>query len=161
MGLPPRRTVRAVLYANEENGLRGGHAYRDTHKDELARHVAAIESDSGGGRARGLGVKAGEGGEAMLRDLLSPSLAPVGAARIRAGGGGADISPLEEFGVPMLELDPDTTHYFDWHHTMADTLDKIEPTELQHATAVLAAATWLIADAPATLPRVPPKPKAP
>lgn len=160
-GPAPRRTVRAVLYANEENGLRGGKAYRDAHKDELPRHVAAIESDSGGGRALGFGVTAGEGGDSALRELLVPVLAPIGAARIRAGGGGADISVLEEFGVPLLELEPDTTHYFDWHHTVADTLDKIEPAELQHAAAALVAATWMLADSPTVLPRPIPKPKAP
>ena len=155
-GPAPRRTVRAVLFANEENGLRGGRAYREAHATELARHVAAIESDSGAGRARYLSVTAGEGGAAALRDLLAGILAPLGAARIQEGGGGADISPMEEAGVPQIGLETDTTRYFDWHHTMADTLDKVEPAELQQATAALAAATWALAEWDGTLPRVPP-----
>jgi Zn-dependent M28 family amino/carboxypeptidase len=156
-GPPPRRTVRGVLYANEENGLRGGRAYRDAHEAELSQHVAAIESDSGGGRALGLDVTAGEGGVEMLHELLAPVLAPIGAARVRSGGGGADISVLEDHGVPLLGFRPDTTNYFHWHHTMADTLDKIDPGELQHATAAFAAATWVLAESPSTLPRVPPE----
>ena len=155
-GPPPRRTVRAVLYANEENGLKGAAAYRDSHKGELARHVAAIEADSGAGRALGVSLEAGWGGLDALRALVTEVLAPIGAARLRLGEGGADISVLRPFGVPLLSLDLDTTHYFDWHHTMADTLDKIDPAELQHATAALAAATWILADSETTLPRIPP-----
>jgi hypothetical protein len=160
-GPPPRRTVRAVLYANEENGLRGGHAYRDAHRHELASHVAAIESDSGAGRARGFGITAGEGGESALRNLLRPVLATIGAARVEQGGGGADISTLEPFGVPLLGLETDATRYFDWHHTWADTLDKVDPEDLQHATAALAAATWILAETPGTLPRSVPAPVTP
>lgn len=155
-GPPPARTVRAVLFANEENGLRGGRAYRDAHVAELDKHVAAIESDSGGARAMGLSILSGEGGVEMLTGLLTPLLAPIGAARFRAGHGGADISVLETAGVPLLGLSLDSTRYFDWHHTPADTLDKIDPAELQQAAAALAVATWELANAEATLPRVPP-----
>ncbi|HKY32812.1 MAG TPA: M28 family peptidase [Candidatus Polarisedimenticolia bacterium] len=157
-GPRPRRTVRAVLYANEENGLRGGRGYREAHEAEMERHVAAVESDSGAGRALGFTLKAGDGGLDLLRDMLAPALAPLGAARVRAGQGGADIGPLRRHGVPLLGLDLDTTRYFDWHHSMADTLDKVDPAELQQATAVLAAATWVLADAPRTLPRYPSEP---
>lgn len=158
-GPPPRRTVRAVLYANEENGLRGGIAYAESHREELARHVAALEADAGGARALGITVDSGPGGVEMLRDLVTPALATFGAGRIRAGEGGADISKLGPAGVPLMALDQDMTHYFDWHHSMADTLDKIEPGELQKATAVFAAATWLLAESPKTLPRKPPESK--
>ncbi len=152
-GPPPRRTVRAVLYANEEDGLRGGRAYRDAHLAQLGRHVAAIEADSGGSRAVGLSIKAGEGGLAMLQEMMTPVLAPLGAARFRGEGGGADISAMEASGVPQLGVWMETSRYFDWHHTMADTLDKIQPEELQQATATLAAATWILADSERTLPR--------
>jgi len=152
-GPPPRRTVRAVLYANEENGLRGGLAYRDAHAGELGRHVAAIEVDSGGARALGLSLKAGEGGVALLEAMMASVLAPLGAAGFTGDGGGADISPLEAHGVPQLGLRMDTRRYFDWHHTMADTLDKIEPEELQQATATMAAATWILAESERSLPR--------
>ena len=92
----------------------------------------------------------------MLAGLVTPLLAPIGAGRFRAGHGGADISPLETAGVPLLGLNLDSTRYFDWHHTPADTLDKVEPAELQQAAAALAAATWALANAEATLPRVAP-----
>ncbi|HET6374377.1 MAG TPA: M28 family peptidase, partial [Candidatus Polarisedimenticolia bacterium] len=111
--------------------------------------------------AVGLSLKSGEGGMSILGELLSPILAPLGAARLREGHGGADIGVLEEAGVPLLGLQLDTTRYFDWHHSEADTLDKVDPQELQQATATLAAAAWSLADAPATLPRIPPKPAAP
>jgi len=150
-----------VLYANEENGGRGGKAYLEAHRDEVPRHVAALESDSGGGRPLGFGVTAGEGGEALLRAWLAPLLAPIGAARVRGTGGGADVGPLVELGVPGLSIEPDTTLYFDWHHTEADTLDKLDPVELQQSCAAFAAAAWVLADAPGTLPRPDPKPPAP
>lgn len=155
-GPPPRRTVRAVLFANEENGLRGGRGYREAHEAEMPRHVAAIEADSGGARARGLSVRAGDGGVDLLRAMTAGQLATLGAARIEGGHGGADISPMARHGVPLIGLSTDSTRYFDWHHTMADTLDKVDPAELQHATAALAAATWALADDERTLPRYEP-----
>ncbi len=157
-GQRPRRTVRAVLFANEENGGGGGKGYRDAHKAELANHVALVETDSGGGRPLGFSVSGGEGAEAMLRLLLEPVLVPLGAERIRSGGGGADIGPMGELGVVQVGFEPDTTRYFDWHHTEADTLDKIDPQELQDSAAALAAAVWVLADAPQTLPRPAPNP---
>ena len=159
-GPRPRRTVRAVLFANEENGLRGGKGYRDAHMALLGSHVAALEFDSGGGRALGIGVDSGEGGLAALADLLVPILAPIGAGRVTKGGGGADISPLEDHGVPQLSLNLDTTRYFDWHHTMADTLDKVDPWDLQQATAAFAATAWALAEWDRTLPRLPPPRKS-
>jgi carboxypeptidase Q len=158
-GSPPRRTVRAVLFANEENGLRGGRGYRQAHEAEMDRHVAAIESDSGGAWPRGLSVRAGEGGVELLRQMALEVLAPLGAARVEAGHGGADISPMARHGVPLIGLTVDSTRYFDWHHTMADTLDKLDPQELQQAAAALAAATWAIADHEKTLPRYEPTPE--
>jgi hypothetical protein len=160
-GPPPRRTVRAVLFANEENGLRGGRAYRDAHQAELDKHVAAIEADSGASRAVGLSGRMGEGGVRMLADLLAPLLAPIGAARFTEGHGGADISPLETGGVPLLGLSLESSRYFDWHHTQADTLDKVDPSELQQAAAAMTGAAWALADAPGTLPRPPIPPPAP
>ena len=159
-GPKPRRTVRAILAANEENGLRGGRAYRDAHKLELDRHVAALEVDSGAGRPQGLSVKAGAGALAMLRALLEGVLAPLGSDGFREGHGGADISPMEDYGVPLIGLELDGSRYFDWHHTHADTLDKVDPWELQQGVAALAAATWSLAEAPTTLPRLPKKGEA-
>jgi Iap family predicted aminopeptidase len=160
-GTPPRRTVRAVLFADEESGLLGGAAYRDAHKDELDRHVAAFEADAGGARALDVGILAGMGGVEALRARLEPVLAAAGKVAVRAGSGGSDISVLEPFGVPGLDLGSDTTHYFDWHHTMADTLDKVDPVEVQQAAAVFAATTWILAESDSVLPRIPPPAPAP
>ncbi|MGH9868907.1 MAG: M20/M25/M40 family metallo-hydrolase [Candidatus Polarisedimenticolia bacterium] len=153
---PPRRTVRAVLFANEENGLRGGRAYRETHEAEMPKHVAALEADSGAARALGLSGRMGEGGVDLLRTMMTPALSVLGAVRFQEGHGGADLSPMGRHGVPRLNIDLESTKYFDWHHSMADTLDKVDPQELQQAAATLAAATWIFAEDERTLPRYEP-----
>ncbi len=153
VGERPRRTVRAVLFTNEENGLRGGRAYAETHRDELRLHAAAIESDSGGARPLGFGLTAGPGGLRALRPI-AVSLAGLGAGRVEAGGGGADIGPLRSAGVPLLSLQQDTARYFDYHHTAADTLDKVVPRELDANAAALAVMAWRLAEAPDPLPRL-------
>jgi hypothetical protein len=152
LGLQPRRTIRGVLFMNEENGLRGGRGYAEAHRGELAQHVAALESDSGG--ARPLGIRSNTGTEGLA--LLTPIgalLKDIGADSVRAGEGGADISPMRTGGVPMLGLDVDSTHYFDWHHSPADTLDKIDPKELAQDAATMAVYAYVLADMPQTLPR--------
>ncbi len=160
LGLVPRRTIRAVLFANEENGLRGGKAYAETHAGELGRHVAAIEADSGAGRATGWGVAAGAGGEEIVRRIAKP-LSRIGAAEVSKGGGGADISPMRPAGVPFLLLRQETEHYFDYHHSPADTLDKVDPQDLQRAAAAMAVMAHGLADDEATIPRQEPEaPKA-
>src|SRR5712664_1769661 len=122
--LRPRRTIRTVLFMNEENGSRGGKAYAADHEKELEKHVAAIESDSGAGRPLGFSVNAGKGGDAVIRELIS-RLGSIGATDVQAGGhGGVDISSMLGAGVPLLGLRQDMTRYFDWHHTAGDTLDK-------------------------------------
>ncbi|HYV85747.1 MAG TPA: M20/M25/M40 family metallo-hydrolase [Patescibacteria group bacterium] len=156
LDLVPRRTIRAVLYMNEENGARGGKTYVETHKGEMARHVAAIESDSGADHPLGFRVAAGPGGEAAARALAAP-LAAVGAADVKAADeGGVDIGPMKAEGVPLLGLRQDVTHYFDWHHTAADTLDKVEPRALAENAAAMAFMAWALAESPEPLPRVPP-----
>jgi carboxypeptidase Q len=158
LGLQPRRTVRGVLFMNEENGLRGGKAYAQAHAAELPRHVAAFETDSGAARPTGLSATVGPGGQDMLLDLAR-LLRPLGAEEVMAGGGGADIEPLLASSVPLLGLRLDTTRYFDWHHTPADTLDKVEPQDLALGTAALAVTAYVLADMPGTLPRpAPPEP---
>lgn len=156
---PPRRTLRVVLYMNEENGLDGGVAYAERHRDELARHVAAIEADSGAGRPTGIRATVGPGGLEAVRALVRP-LSGLGADRVGEGGGGADVEPLRYQRVPVLSVAQDTSRYFEWHHGAADTLDKVIPGELAEATAALAWLGWALADAPATLPR-PEAPVAP
>jgi len=152
LGQRPRRTIRVVLFTNEENGLRGGKAYAEAHKAEVASHVAAIESDSGGAKPLGFGVTAGSGGIEMVRRIAS-HLALLGADTVTPGGGGADISPLAAGHVPLMGLHQDSTRYFDYHHTEADTLDKVDPGELGLNVAAMAVMAYALADMPETLPR--------
>ncbi len=149
LGVAPKRTVRAVLFANEENGLAGGRAYFAEHGHE--RHVAAMESDLGGGRPLGWGASASPEAMIWLRETLAPLGLPV-----TDGGGGADISPLAEVGVPVIGLRPDDSRYFDIHHTEADTLDKVDPTALQEGAAAVAGLAWLLANAPDAPAQSPP-----
>jgi hypothetical protein len=157
LGLEPRRTIRGVLFMNEENGLRGGRAYARDHAHELPRHVAAVETDSGAGRPTGLSATVGPGGLERLSEVVR-LLRPLGADSAVAGGGGADIDPLHRAGsVPVLGLRLDATRYFDWHHSAADTLDKVDPRELAQGAAALAVVAYVLADMPETLAR-PPRP---
>lgn len=154
LGLRPKRTVRVVLWTNEENGLRGGDAYRDAHRGEIAKHVMAMESDNGVFKPLGVGITAGEGGLAMVRDIAS-LLAPIGAAAATSGGGGADIGPIGALGVPMMSPNVDGTRYFWYHHSSADTIDKLDPREMAQCVALMAVMAYVVADMPGTLPRTP------
>ena len=146
LGLKPKRTIRAIAFTNEENGLRGGKAYAESHKAELAKHVAAIESDSGGARPLGFGVSAGAGSVDIVKRLAAP-LATFAADDVQDGGGGADISPMgDNAGVPQVGLRQDSTHYFDIHHTMADTLDKVDPHDLAMNATAMAVMAWQLAN---------------
>jgi carboxypeptidase Q len=157
LNLRPRRTIRAVLFMNEENGNRGGKTYFETHRGEMEKHVAAIESDAGAGHPMGFSVKSGAGGEATLRSLAG-RLARIGATNVEAGGeGGVDISPMLAAGVPLLGLRQDMTEYFDWHHTAGDTLDKVNPRDLADNAAALAFMAYALADLEVPLPRIPPE----
>ncbi len=160
LGRPPRRTLRAVLTMNEENGLDGGLAYAERHRDEIPRHVAALEADSGAGRPTGVRVTAGAGGLEAVRALTRP-LAALGADRVSDGAVGADVSPLNYQRVPVVSVAQDTSRYFDWHHSAADTLDKVSPRDLAEATAALAWVAWALAEAREPLPRPEPPDKPP
>ena len=159
----PRRTVRVVLYMNEENGTAGGKAYAKDHEAELAKHVAAIEADSGAGRPLGITVRAapGENGApspalALLRPWLAPLIA-LGAAELSEGGeGGADIGPLGSAAVPFLGVKQEGSHYFETHHSAADTLDKVEPAALAANAATMAWLAYSLAEMQPPLPRPPP-----
>lgn len=146
LGVAPKRTIRAVLFSNEERGLHGAWAYDAAHGAE--RHVAAIESDLGGGRALAWAAGGTPAQLAWLKAAAGPSGVPVEAD----GGGGADIIPLEERGVLVVGLRADDTHYFDVHHTRADTLDKVDPAALADASGRLAALAWGLANASAEAP---------
>jgi carboxypeptidase Q len=152
LNLRPRRTIRVVLFTNEENGLRGGAAYRDAHRAEIAKHVFAIESDSGIYRPEGLGLASNAPLLARANLIeIAKLLAGVVANRIAADGGGADIGPIMREGVVGANLDVDGSRYFDIHHTQADTLDKIDPRDLSLCVATLAVFAYTIADLPEPL----------
>jgi carboxypeptidase Q len=152
LGLRPRRTIRVVLYTNEENGLRGGNAYRDAHRAELPKHIFAIESDSGTYRPEGLGLAATALPQVRSNLLeIAKLLKGIGADGIAASGGGADIGPIMREGVPGASLDVEGSRYFDIHHTASDTLDKIDPRDLQLCVATMAVFAYTIADIPEPL----------
>jgi carboxypeptidase Q len=152
LGLRPRRTVRVVLWTNEENGLRGGTGYRDAHRDELDRHVLAIESDAGVFKPLGFGVTASDSAFARIQQI-KPLLDRIGAGEITRGGGGADIGPIMALGVPGAGLNVQGDKYFWYHHSDADTVDKLDPHELNLSTAALAILAYVVADLPDALPR--------
>lgn len=152
LGLRPRRTIRVVLYTNEENGLRGGNAYRDAHRAEISKHVLAIESDSGVYRPEGFGLAATAPLQVRANMLeIAKLLSGIGADQIAPSGGGADIGPITREGVVGASLDVDGTHYFDIHHTPADTLDKVNPRELALCVATMAIMAYTVADLPESL----------
>lgn len=154
----PRRTVRVVLFMNEENGLRGARAYAQAHAAELPRHVAALEMDAGGFRPLGVALRAGAGADAQVRRWLAP-LAQVGADTLLEGeAGGADLSPLLPAAVPFVGVRVDNARYFDYHHSASDTLDKVDPQDLARATAAVAWVTYALAESATPLPRPEPRP---
>jgi carboxypeptidase Q len=153
LGIRPRRTVRVVLFTNEENGLRGGNGYRDRYLQQAGQHVLAIESDSGVFAPSRLGFTGSDAAARMMREI-GALLSPIGLQDIGPGGGGADIGPIAQAGkVPMLAYQGDSTRYFTIHHTPADTIDRIAPEEVSKAAAALAVVTYAVADAETRLPR--------
>jgi hypothetical protein len=144
MNLRPRRTIRAVLFMNEENGSRGALQYAKDHGKE--KHIAAIETDAGGAAPTGFTTTLKGDALAALEGRTKP-LAAVSSNRFEvAEEAGADIGPLTEAGVPGFGLVPEPLHYFDYHHTNADTLDKVDPKELAQDTAAIAALAWILAE---------------
>ena len=151
LGLRPRRTVRVVLWTNEENGGRGGLAYRDQHRAELSKHVAMIESDNGVFRPLGFGVNGSDATRKTIATIAS-LLAPIGASNVVSGGDGADITPsTREAHIPGLSLDVDGSRYFLIHHTQADTVDKIDPDDIAKCSAAMAVMAYVLAEAPVRL----------
>jgi hypothetical protein len=156
LGLKPARTLRAVLFMNEENGLKGARAYKEAHLTELPRHLLAIETDRGGFSPRGFETSAEGELLAALRSV-SARLDKVGADLLRPGGGGADVSVLRESGVAVAELLPDSERYFDVHHCTRDTLDTVHPRELELGAAALAAMAYGAADSGVSIPPARPR----
>jgi carboxypeptidase Q len=144
LGLAPKRTIRCVLFMNEENGLRGGRGYAAAHGKE--KHVAAIETDSGAAAPTGFNTTL-KGDALTAFEAKAKPLARVNADRFSTEEEtGADTSPLTDAGVPGFGFVPDPLHYFDYHHSPADTLDKIDPKDLSADVAAVAALTWLLAN---------------
>ena len=143
LNLKPKRTIRAVLYANEENGLRGGQAYAVRENNKNEKHIAAIESDAGGTSPRGFGVSTDSVKFEKIHSY-SPLLELVGAEKIFKGGGGADISTLKPFGTALIGLNPDPQRYFDYHHSHNDTIDKVHPRELELGAIAITILSWAI-----------------
>jgi carboxypeptidase Q len=155
LGLAPRRTIRVVLFTNEENGVRGGKGYAADHAAELPRTVLAIESDGGGFSPRGFDLSAGkpevvERVRARVADIAS-LLRGIAPMQVRPGYSGTDIEPMEPAGVPGLGLRTDNRTYFDIHHTDADTLDKVDPQQLADDVAAVAVMAYVAADLPGRL----------
>src|SRR5438876_10815865 len=153
LGLKPKRTIRVVAWMNEENGSAGSKQYAKDHEKEFSNHFAAMETDAGVGHPLGINIK----GKPEVKQML----APVAAILQESGAGilhlvehcGADIEPLEKAGVPSFSPIQDSRFYFNYHHTAADTLDKIMPKELAENSAVVAVAAYALADMEQPLPR--------
>jgi carboxypeptidase Q len=151
--LKPKRTIRVIAWMNEENGLAGSKQYAKDHEKEWMNHFAAMETDGGAGHPLGINIK----GKPEVKNTFTP----VAAILKESGAGmlnlvehcGADIGPLEKAGVPSFSPIQDSRFYFNYHHTAADTLDKIVPKELAENSAVVAVLVYALANMEQPLPR--------
>jgi carboxypeptidase Q len=159
-GLVPKRTIRLVLWSNEENGMRGAVAYRNWIGDKISEHVAALELDIGLETTLGFGLGSGKKGTSGYRRGLATlaeiaQLArPTGIDQAFEGGGGADIALLMREGVPALGLRTVSDRYFLWHHTTADTIDNLDPENFRRQSAAVAIMAFVLADMPERLDQV-------
>ena len=152
LGLKPKRTIRCVLWTNEENGLKGAIAYRDMHLDELEKHIVAIESDGGVFAPEGFGFTGSDEGYKIIKEIHE-LLKPLKAQNATQGGRAADVAPLNDQGVPVMSLKVDNSKYFWYHHTAADTFDKVNFNEFNSCVAAMAIMAYTIADMDKPLPR--------
>jgi carboxypeptidase Q len=152
LGLKHRRTLRVVLWANEEYGVHGAPAYVKAHAAELPKHVLAMESDTGIFQPVGFRFTGSDAAAAVVR-AITELLEPVGATRMTLGGADADISKLLAEGVPCASLATDNQRYFHYHHSAADTVDKVDRAEFQRCVGAVAVLLYLAADLPDPLPR--------
>ncbi len=143
LNLKPKRTVRTVLFMNEENGLKGGYAYADSAKANNERHILAIETDAGGFSPRGIGMEMSASKRKSIAQYAALFL-PYGVYDFDKDEGGADISPLQKAGVPVAGLLPDPQRYFDLHHTQNDVFETVNHRELKLGAVVLTQLVYLI-----------------
>jgi len=156
LGLKPRRTIRVVAWMSEENGGAGGNAYHKANKALLDKHFAAIESDGGAGRTFGF-LASIRPQYVKLFGPLQQSLVPIGAGvfQRRDFMGAGDLHAMEADGVPTFQPLVDTSAYFNWHHTAADTFDKVNPDDVKRHVAVLSTLTWYLANIDQPIGRTP------
>jgi carboxypeptidase Q len=150
--LRPKRTLRVIAWMDEELRGSGHDAYFKDHQAEVANHIAAIESDSGAGHPAGFQIAIPPDAVPLLRPVQD-ALRPQGSTALRPGHTGSDIAPLAKAGVPTFGLMQDTRHYFDYHHTPADTFDKVDPAELAENGAAMATLAWALCNTEQPLPR--------
>ena len=155
LGLKPKRTIRVVGWTNEENGGKGGQGYRDAHRAQVEKHVLAIESDGGVFKPQGFGFTGSDAAYEIVKEIGS-LLNRIESGNISKGGGGADIGPIMQLGVPGMGLLVDGTKYFWYHHTEADTIDKLDAREMALCVATMAVMAYIVADLPEPLPRATP-----
>jgi hypothetical protein len=144
LGIRPKRTMRCVLFMNEENGVRGGNHFADEVQRSHEKVIAAIESDAGGYTPRGMTVE--DTATLQLFQKWIPLLSPYGIESFRKGWGGTDIGPLKKTGTLLIGYSPDSQRYFDIHHTAADTFDKINRRELELGAGAMASMLWLLSE---------------
>jgi carboxypeptidase Q len=152
LNLIPRRTIRVVLFTNEENGTRGGTDYRDRYASELSKHVLMLESDNGVLPLKGWGFKGSDKARTIVTDIAG-LLKSINGAQVNTQFSGADIEPSVDRGVPGISPDVDMSRYFVIHHTPADTVDKILPADLGRLIAAIASMAYVVGDLPEALPR--------
>jgi len=145
LDIVPKRTIRAVLFMNEENGMRGGKEYAAQAKANNENHIAAIESDAGGFAPRGFGID----GDSLKREKIEswkPVFEDYNLHKIGKGWGGADIAPLKDQGTVLIGYRPDNQRYFDYHHTDIDTFDKVNKRELEMGAAAMTVLVYLLSE---------------
>jgi carboxypeptidase Q len=152
LGLRPRRTVRVVLWVNEENGLAGARGYERRHKSEMEQHILAIESDIGAFKPRAFSFNGNNKAVPIIK-RYARALHAMGADGVTTGDEEADVGELRPDGVPNMALVTDGPRYFWFHHTDADTMDKLNPRDVAECAAAMAAMAYQVADAPNPLPR--------
>jgi carboxypeptidase Q len=143
LGIRPKRTIRAVMFQNEENGLRGGTKYAELAANDKKKYILAIESDAGGFTPRGIGVSNAD----TLREKKVKDWAPLFArygVKVESGGGGADIGPMRKLGTTLASLSPDSQRYFDIHHAATDVFEAVSRRELHLGAGVMASLIYLV-----------------